>query len=392
MRNALRHPFGLTLLVATIVLAGGMRFLPALERSLERWSGQALWILLWGLAVYAVAVVALRLSRPAPSAPELRQLEAIRRMMQARLTERRTAEGGTSSELTHVLADAIAQLDRQVRPALQQLLERQGELTDHLAHYDAGTLPLPEPVVLDRLRAIYDRQRAAIEECVQQASNAGGTLAALLQDGDDANVATRARAWAGDLLNLYDAIGEVLRGDRASDELGRLYEHGAGRPSVPGAAPNSLQADDRGHGASEENLLPLVQEALRHVNSPSVLSDCALARCIPHTLAVASSAGDGGLVGQPMPLDEAQALRSALVATIERLRPPREGVRPEAPEAHQYHILHDAYVLGRATSSIMVRHAISESTFHRHRREAVAAAARHLETQEGLLERRQSSH
>ena len=70
----------------------------------------------------------------------------------------------------------------------------------------------------ERLQRIHSRQRAAIDECVQQASNAAGTLVALLQEGDDAMVAAEAQKWAQDLLTLYDAIADVLRGEGREEE------------------------------------------------------------------------------------------------------------------------------------------------------------------------------
>ncbi|MBI2171475.1 MAG: hypothetical protein HYU30_05575 [Chloroflexi bacterium] len=55
MRAVLFHPLGLTLLSASLLLAGAMRFLPWLDR----WVSQALWILFWGLLAYTASIVAL---------------------------------------------------------------------------------------------------------------------------------------------------------------------------------------------------------------------------------------------------------------------------------------------------------------------------------------------
>ncbi len=49
MRNALLHPFGLTLFLASLVLAGLMFFV------LDRWSGQALLVIILGFLAYAAS-------------------------------------------------------------------------------------------------------------------------------------------------------------------------------------------------------------------------------------------------------------------------------------------------------------------------------------------------
>jgi hypothetical protein len=55
MRVVLFHPLGLTLVIASLLLAGAIRFLPGLDR----WSAQSPWILFWGLLAYTASVVAL---------------------------------------------------------------------------------------------------------------------------------------------------------------------------------------------------------------------------------------------------------------------------------------------------------------------------------------------
>ncbi len=54
MQKTLLHPFGLALVIVSLVLAGLMLFV------LDRWSGQALWIVLLGLLAYAASVAVLR--------------------------------------------------------------------------------------------------------------------------------------------------------------------------------------------------------------------------------------------------------------------------------------------------------------------------------------------
>jgi hypothetical protein len=60
MQKTLLHPFGLAFVIVSLVLAGLMLFV------LDRWSGQALWIVLLGLLAYTASVVVLRRSRSTP--------------------------------------------------------------------------------------------------------------------------------------------------------------------------------------------------------------------------------------------------------------------------------------------------------------------------------------
>lgn len=142
-------------------------------------------------------------------------------------------------------------------------------------------------------------------------------------------------------------------------------------------------AADEDHRRDSEDFPRLVQEALRHLNNPSALSNCELPGRLPGTLAPNRSQfrGHGG-PSEPTPLEKAQALREVLIAAIDRLRPSGETIGSVAPQALQYHILHEAYVQRKPTSYIMTRYSISESTLHRNRRDAVSAVARHLQAQE----------
>ena len=98
----------------------------------------------------------------------------------------------------------------------------------------------------------------------------------------------------------------------------------------------------------------------------------------------------GGTIGPPGLLEQAQSLREVLVSAIEQLKPPTGAIGASAPEALQYYILHEEYVLSKSTSYIVTRYSISESTFFRNRRAAVSAVARHLETQEEIIALRQN--
>src|SRR5438067_2289656 len=129
------HPYGLALLGASVALAFAMFALPALRQ----WSDRALLILALGALAYSASAGVALFSRPDVAAPELRKLRAIRQAIATRLAERQAAERRDGpSELTAVLSEAIVHLDDDVIPALQQLVERQRVLGDHLSRYERG--------------------------------------------------------------------------------------------------------------------------------------------------------------------------------------------------------------------------------------------------------------
>lgn len=78
-----------------------------------------------------------------------------------------------------------------------------------------------------------------------------------------------------------------------------------------------------------------------------------------------------------------------LVAAIERLRPADRDPATSAAGELQYQILREEYLLSLPNKQIVARHHISESTFHRNRREAIVILARELAKQEDLLTRRE---
>ena len=389
MRLALTHPFGLTLRATSLLLALTLRYLPGLDR----WSHLAGWLVPLGLLVYIASVIALRRTKPAEVImPELQDLYSVRTFMEAKLSEDRVDQLTGRSELTRVLADAIDHLDRQVTPSLRQILERHRSLSDLLARYEIGTLPSPGPDVLERLHRIHDRQRAAVDESIQQASNAAATLVAILQEDDDTNIAIQLRDWVGGLMSLHDAIVDVLQTEDEQSEVGVMPDDSSERvilrqEDVCGSSEADVRKDERlanGNGFNE-----LVQEALRRLNNPSALSECELVSRLPVTLTSCGSSGGNGVSAEPTPLEQAQVLRELLVSSIDLLKPPPNLAQAGIPEALQYHILHDEYVLRKPTRHIMIRHSVSESMFHRHRRAAVSAVARHLETQEDLIAQEQ---
>jgi hypothetical protein len=126
--------------------------------------------------------------------------------------------------------------------------------------------------------------------------------------------------------------------------------------------------------ASWAYFLRITEEALRRVNQPSALARCALIGRLPRTLDAAIPQGIGTA------LEQAQALRRTLVESIERLKP--ESASLDSPAALQYQILREEYLDGLPNREILIRHNVSESTFHRNRREAIAAVAWELQERE----------
>lgn len=85
-----------------------------------------------------------------------------------------------------------------------------------------------------------------------------------------------------------------------------------------------------------------------------------------------------GVVGKSH-LERGKAVRQLLMEAVENLRPAQQ--RPAEPlprEWHGYSILHDAYIEDVPNREIMARLYISDGTFHRQRRKALRAVARHL--------------
>jgi hypothetical protein len=133
---------------------------------------------------------------------------------------------------------------------------------------------------------------------------------------------------------------------------------------------------------SREHLVRLTAEALRRLNDPAALAECGLITRLPRTLAAACATGANGQEGTDTPLRQARAMREVLARAIERLKPPDRDAALGAPESLQYHILREEYLLGKPNNQIMTRHSISEGTFHRNRRRAVAILAQELAREE----------
>lgn len=147
--------------------------------------------------------------------------------------------------------------------------------------------------------------------------------------------------------------------------------------------PVLIQAEREIDEVATGHAVRLTEEALRRINNPAALAQCALVARIPRSLRLAGeSSGDTGRADATT-LQRAQSLRSVLCGAIERLKP--ADMTMNSPGALQYTILHEEYLLGLPNKEIIHRHSVSESTFHRHRREAIAILTRELLEQEDLL-------
>ena len=133
---------------------------------------------------------------------------------------------------------------------------------------------------------------------------------------------------------------------------------------------------------SLEHVIRLCEQSLRRLNNPAALAQSALAAQLPHTLASQRARDTAAPSTTPSPLEQARALREILVDAIDRLKPSDGDIGPESPAALQYHILREEYLLGHLNKQIMTRHALSEGTFHRNRRQAIRTLAQELTSQE----------
>jgi hypothetical protein len=374
-RQSLGHPVGLALLGGGALLAGLLALLPALAA----WSERAPAMLLVGLAAYgATAGVAARW----PASPqELRRLRAARREIARLLTERhRPLTPDLRPEWDDLASEALLEIDEEIAPALVQLLIRTADLNRHLTAYEDTRRHPPDPLVLEDLWGIHTRQRAAIATCVQRVVNSEAALLALLQEPGDAGLLDRLRRWVGDLAALHSELALALTGPPVV-----LPEHQPVIPTPEEHEDERSAPDLSVRLAERPGFEDLVREALRHLNKLADLAECGLIACLPCTLREILRGKRPADRDESTPLERAQALREVLVAAIERLDP---GDKEVTDEALQYRVLREEYILGMSTKYIWARHAISDSTLHRRRREGLHALAKELSTRERILAQR----
>jgi hypothetical protein len=133
------------------------------------------------------------------------------------------------------------------------------------------------------------------------------------------------------------------------------------------------------HGSGEA-LLPLIEDALRHLHDLLYLGQHELTQ-----LQVVQASFGPGKRKKITFLDRGKALSRILCQAIEKLRPdgavPGRGSIP-GREWHPYLILYGAYVEGEQNKHLMSRLYIGEGTFIRTRRRALQAVAKLLEEME----------
>jgi hypothetical protein len=212
-RAAMVNPCGLILLGLSLAMAAASAALPGAAP----WSGHALWFAACGLAAYltSVGVVALTFTQRGveTEAIELREVRRVRDRLVDLLRSEQLRGDPTASALVRTLGETVSELDKRVLPALTHLVTRHDSVAATLAQYANGYLPTPDPDVLERVRTVEQRQRAAIVGCVRQAVNAEAAMLAIINDERASGaVADDVRAWAVRLLDMHDALQELLRG------------------------------------------------------------------------------------------------------------------------------------------------------------------------------------
>ena len=147
------------------------------------------------------------------------------------------------------------------------------------------------------------------------------------------------------------------------------------------------EAHDELKDVSAERFVRPHRTGLEAAQRPSGAGRTELADRIPAVLESATREAVGRGLQEATPLERAQAMRSVLIASLERLKPLDGNVALDAPAALQYHILQEEYLQEMQNKHIIARHSIGEGTFNRNRRQAVAALAEDLAKQEQLLSR-----
>ena len=139
MRTALRHPFGLSLVIATLLLVGLTRFVPGLEP----WSARAPWILLSGVLAYVASVIILYRSGPAPIGLSSNDAESrgepsdeFPRLVEVALRQMNNPDALSRCQLVHRLPGTLAatrsRLDRNDTQADPTPLEQAQSLREVL--------------------------------------------------------------------------------------------------------------------------------------------------------------------------------------------------------------------------------------------------------------------
>ncbi|MBM2811699.1 MAG: hypothetical protein HW416_2458 [Chloroflexi bacterium] len=181
--------------------------------------------------------------------------------------------------------------------------------------------------------------------------------------------------FASDVQLLRTNLSSVVQSAALSQDLDSLLEEA------------KTEIDE----VSAERFVSLTEQALRRLNSPAALVDSELCARIPLTLRDGRGTLTNGQGALATPLDRAHTLREVLVSAIERLKPEGEDTRPGNAATLQYNILREEYLQGLLNKQIMARHAVSEGTFHRNRRQAIRTVAIEIHHREEALSHRRAA-
>jgi hypothetical protein len=188
------------------------------------------------------------------------------------------------------------------------------------------------------------------------------------------------------LDDLAEQLGAMIRTMRLQEENARVLsqmvsdfreqEHALQRQVQTMLAEGQAAAG----GASEEEFVAAVEDALRRLYDYPYLGEHALAR-----LVVVQWRLEGREPGFVTHIDRGKALSEILVQAMQKLRPEGPELKPLTVPSREWHlflVLHAAYVVGDSNREIMSRLYIGEGTFNRTRRRALRGVAKALQEME----------
>lgn len=192
-----------------------------------------------------------------------------------------------------------------------------------------------------------------------------------------------------DRLNMFARdLGEMIHISRQQDEFAQALDRQVDEfRERERAVQEQLQELATPPASPDEDLSPLVEEALQRLDDYSYLGEHQLAHL--HVVAQGMPTTEDGENGAPIThVDRGKALRDVLIDAIDLLR-------PNGPEAKStdiptrvwqpYIILHHHYVNGEMVRDITSRLYISERTYHRRRKEGIRSVAKSLGEMENQM-------
>lgn len=187
--------------------------------------------------------------------------------------------------------------------------------------------------------------------------------------------------WVFDRLFFRESVQGLRSG------LRQIAEEAAVAPALESVIEDARQAIDR---VQEIEVRREVEDALRRLNDVAALAKHPLLRRLTPDRAGVIDPVDV----QPASLEHGRALRQRLVDVIDLLKPGGDPPLVLSGGWLQYVVVYEAYVQGRPNKQIMRSHEISEGSFHRARRQAIAGIAQDLvfrDAQPGALSPSQTS-